>query len=65
MVQPPARSAAFRPGAGGFRVQDEDRQDRAVGYGMQRRVIGKAQILAEPKKGRFGHGVHVMPTRFG
>ena len=61
-MQPPAGSTALRPGAGGVRVQDENRQDGPIRHGMQRRVIGKAQILAEPDKGGFGHHAHVMPA---
>jgi hypothetical protein len=29
---------------------------------MQRWIIGKAQILAKPDKGGFGHHAHVMPA---
>ncbi len=60
VVQPPARGAAERTDAGGDLVEHEDRDHRLapVGGGAQRRVVGQAQVVAEPDERGGGHGIH-------
>ena len=61
-MQPPPRRSAWRPISGIFVIKNEHRQNRlaSLGCGGQRRVIGGAQIEAEPNNGgaRFGGSGH-------
>ena len=57
VMQPPARRAAEPPGAGRLVVEDVDRNHLAAGgHGLaQRRIVGEAQVVAEPDERRLGH----------
>ena len=56
-MEPPAPRTAHLPTARRFIVQNEDGNDRAGRRSRyQRRIVGKAQILAEPDND--GHGAH-------
>ncbi len=50
LVQPPAARGAHAPVTGIFIVKYVDRQDRPPGFGrgVERRIVGDSEILAEP-----------------
>jgi hypothetical protein len=58
-MQPPALGAAMRPAPGRRVVQHVDGEEGAVLHGMERGVVGEAEILAEPEQGRAEHEVHM------